>query len=267
MKINVLDDGFVCLVDVMGDDSSIVQAARISYGAGTKTVSEDEKLIRYLMKHEHTSPFEMVELKFHIRLPMDVMRQLVRHRTASINEYSTRYSEAIDSFYRAAPVGWRLQATTNKQGSGDYASEDLAIAASEGETRLYDEIRTEYQWCLANGIAREQARKHLPLCTYTEIYWKIDLRNLFHFLKLRMAPAAQFEIREYANAIFNIVKERVPLATRAFEDYCLNAVTFSKQEMEAMRNILKWNVGINDAALQAGLDGRELTEFLEKLEK
>lgn len=249
--INVLDKGFVRLVDVMGDDNSIVQAARISYGEGTKSVSDDVGLIRYLMRHNHTTPFEMVEFKFHVRVPMDIWRQWIRHRTASVNEYSTRYSEAIDDKHVASV--WRAQSTTNKQGSEGIVD---GIRLSEREAELHALSYDVYHERLLAGVSREQARKDLPLSTYTEAYWKIDLHNLFHFLRLRMDSHAQYEIREYANALATYVKQSVPIAWRAFVDYKLQALTLSGLEVGIINGTLDKEV----------LTGRELKEFLAKCE-
>ena len=199
-KFPVLDDGFVCLVDVMGDDSSVVQAARVSYGEGTKKVSDDRTLIRYLLRHRHTTPFEMAEIKFLVRVPMDCWRQWVRHRTANINEYSTRYSLAIDAAQTTPVDEWRTQAESNRQGSGEPLSAELGQQLTDSETELQNQMRSVYQQRIDKGVAREQARKDLPLATYTEAYWKIDLHNLLHFLALRMDSHAQLEIRNYATA-------------------------------------------------------------------
>ncbi|MFM7033929.1 MAG: FAD-dependent thymidylate synthase, partial [Planctomycetia bacterium] len=185
-KFPVLDDGFVALVDVMGDDGSVVQAARVSYGEGTRKVSDDRQLIRYLMRHAHTTPFEMAELKFVVRVPMDCWRQWIRHRTASVNEYSTRYSLAIDSMQTTADGEWRSQATNNRQGSAGLVAEAEGRRLTQSEADLQGMARRVYEERLGAGIAREQARKDLPLSTYTEAYWKIDLHNLLHFLALRM---------------------------------------------------------------------------------
>ena len=242
--IECLDDGFVRLVDHMGGDSAIVQAARVSYGTGTKAVSDDRSLIRYLISHQHTSPLEMVEFKFHVRVPMDCWRQWIRHRTASVNEYSTRYSEAIDSRSITAEDQWRLQAVDRKQGSGEFAPAKLQSPPdpaayyeftgeylSKREREIHDLADRVYQERLDAGIAREQARKDLPLSTYTEAYWKIDGNNLFHFLGLRMDSHAQLEIRTYANAIAKLIQGIIPFAWEAFEDYQLNAMTLSQPEI------------------------------------
>lgn len=239
-KFPVLDDGFVTLVDVMGDDSAIVQAARVSYGAGTKTISDDRALIRYLMRHEHTSPFEMAELKFMVRVPMDIWRQWIRHRTASVNEYSTRYSIAIDSAHRTAPSQWRYQSKQNKQGSYGFLPDDLGEQLSEEERQLHAFARQVYRNRIEMGVAREQARKDLPLSTYTEAYWKIDLHNLLHFLELRMNPAAQLEIRQYAEIIGNeIVAKLFPITWEAFLDYRLHAVKLSKKDQEVLEKLIR----------------------------
>src|SRR5512141_1588779 len=225
----VLDHGFVRVVDYMGDDGAIVQAARVSYGKGTKRVQEDRALIRYLMRHAHTTPFEMCEMKLHVRVPMDTWRQWIRHRTASVNEYSTRYSEAIDAAQRTAPDAWRLQTSANRQGS----SGTLVLADGERLTASEDELqrraREVYDARIAAGVAREQARKDLPLSTYTEAYWKIDLHNLLHFLELRMDLHAQQEIRAYAEVIGReLVKPLFPLVWEAFEDYQVQSLELSR---------------------------------------
>ena len=230
-KFPVLDDGLVRVVDYMGDDAAIVQAARVSYGAGTRKVSDDRGLIRYLLRHRHTTPFEMCSLKLHVRVPMDAWRQWIRHRTASVNETSTRYSVAIDAAQRTAPDRWRLQAVDNKQGSDGLVNEELGRQLSAEEAELQDRARAVYNRRLEMGIAREQARKDLPLCTYTEAYWKIDLHNLLHFLTLRMDRHAQQEIRAYATVIGReIVAHWLPLTWEAFEDYRLGATVFSRLE-------------------------------------
>src|SRR5262245_58039165 len=185
-KFPVLDDGFVCLVDLMGDDQAIVQAARVSYGEGTRKVSDDRGLIRYLLRHRHTTPFEMAELKLLVRVPMDCWRQWIRHRTANVNEYSTRYSLAIDAAQSTAPDEWRTQATGNRQGSGEMLGTADGARLSAAEAEYQDKARALYNERIELGVAREQARKDLPLSTYTEAYWKIDLHNLLHFLALRM---------------------------------------------------------------------------------
>ncbi|QDT71343.1 Thymidylate synthase ThyX [Lacipirellula limnantheis] len=234
----VLDDGFVRVVDYMGSDDSIVQAARISYGAGTKRVSEDRGLIRYLMRHRHSTPFEMCEIKLHVRVPMDCWRQWIRHRTANVNEYSTRYSEAIDAAQKTVASDWRTQSSVNRQGSGERLPAEAGSLLAERERELHEMARDVYNERLAAGVAREQARKDLPLSTYTEAYWKIDLHNLFHFLALRMDPHAQHEIRAYAELIGQeIVSKWCPLAWEAFLDYRLNSISLSMIEVTLIQRI------------------------------
>ena len=231
----ILDDGLVRVVDYMGDDQAVVQAARVSYGDGTKKTSNDRGLIRYLLRHRHTTPFEMCSLKLHVRVPMDAWRQWIRHRTASVNETSTRYSIAIDSAQKTGPDQWRIQATDNKQGSSGWLDTTTGAALTRAEADFQNEARRVYNERLEHGIAREQARKDLPLCTYTEAYWKMDLHNLLHFLALRMDPHAQKEIRDYATVIGEeIVSRWVPLTWEAFQDYRMGSVSFSRIEHEIM---------------------------------
>jgi len=273
LKYKVLDDGFVRLVDYMGDDSSIVQAARISYGKGTKKASDDETLIRYLMRHHHTTPFEMCEIKLHIRCPMDVWRQWIRHRTASVNEYSTRYSEAIDSAQKTKSSDWRKQSVTNKQGGDERIDESLGSLLSKYENSFHESARGLYEHRLELGVSREQARKDLPLSTYTEAYWKIDLKNLLDFLASRMDSHAQLEIREYANTIADIVRIWVPMTWRAFEDYRLGAMTLSKTEITCMHTVMNcigigWNKDqITESIKESMPNKRERAEFMDKLFK
>lgn len=231
----VLDDGFVRVVDYMGSDESIVQAARVSYGKGTKKIHEDRGLIRYLMRHLHTTPFEMCEIKFHIRVPMDCWRQWIRHRTANVNEYSTRYSVAIDSAQTTPEDEWRFQAVGNRQGSAGFVDPVSGKELTKKEQDLLRLTREVYDERLAKGIAREQARKDLPLSTYTEAYWKIDLHNLLHFLYLRMDSHAQYEIRKYAEVIGNeIVAKWCPITWEAFLDYRVNSSHMTRLEMEVL---------------------------------
>jgi thymidylate synthase (FAD) len=230
-RLPVLDDGFIRLIDYMGDDASIVQAARVSYGAGTKKVHEDRGLIRYLMRHAHTTPFEMCELKLHVRAPMDCWRQWIRHRTANVNEYSTRYSVAIDAAQTTQHDHWRQQSEQNRQGSGGFLDHAVGDKLSTRERELQKVAREVYEERLAAGVAREQARKDLPLSTYTEAYWKVDLHNLFHFLRLRMDAHAQEEIRDYANTIgYQIVALWCPLAWEAFLDYQIHSMNLTNLE-------------------------------------
>lgn len=260
-KFNVLDHGFVRVVDYMGDDSSIVQAARVSYGAGTKAVSEDRGLIRYLMRNRHTSPFEMCEIKFHIKLPIFVARQWIRHRTANVNEVSGRYSVMPEEFYVPHVQDVQPQAKDNKQGrNGTLPKDDVDTfrRVCQNNHRDFD----DYNGIVGNGVARELARINLPLSTYTEWYWKIDLHNLLHFLKLRMDGHAQKEIRDYANILAEIVKKWVPHTFEAFEDYVLDAKTFSRKEMGALRR-LETNA-LRVVVESSDLTKREKAEFLAK---
>jgi thymidylate synthase (FAD) len=238
--IKCLDRGFVRLVDVMGDDSSIVQAARVSYGKGTKSVRQDKGLIHYLMRHEHMSPFEMVEFKFHCKMPIFVARQWIRHRTASVNEISGRYSVMEDTVWMPAPEDLRRQAKINRQGSIEEAVPEPAN--SELIAQYNDDIETTFkhyhEW-VDKGVAREIARVNLPLSTYTEWYWKMDLHNLLHFLHLRLDSHAQKEMRVYAEAIAEFVKKKCPYTWEAFVEHRLNAVTFSASEAGILREAAK----------------------------
>ena len=242
-EVKIHEHGLVALLDVMPRfapvgktaDFAIVQAARVSYGEGTKHISEDRGLIRYLARHRHTTPFEMIEFKFHHVMPIFVARQWIRHRTANVNEYSARYSVVKDRFYRPSVEGVRQQSKTNRQGGEGPAdvstAEDFLRYLEETEKAQY----AGYEKAIEGGIARELARVGLPLSVYTEWYWKIDLHNLLHFLSLRMDPHAQQEIRDYANAMFGLIQPIVPVAAEAFLDYRLNAMSLSGLEIEALR--------------------------------
>jgi thymidylate synthase (FAD) len=263
--INVLDHGFIRVVDYMGNDAAIVQAARVSYGKGTKSVSEDRGLIRYLMRNGHTSPFEMCEIKLHCKMPIFVARQWVRHRTASLNEYSARYSEVPDEFYIPEPEQVRAQSKANKQGRDEELQSSLVDqfitdvdTTSNGQYDVYEQYITE-------GVARELARIVLPLNTYTEWYWKIDLHNLLHFLELRCDKHAQWEIRAYANAILAIVKNWVPLTYEAFIDYRLDGSRLSRLELAYIRHLLSDKILRYTTEQAMGFSKREWNEFLEKL--
>jgi len=260
----VLDKGFVRLVDVMGDDHRIAQAARVSYGEGTKTVREDAALIDYLMRHRHTSPFEMVEFTFHVKAPIFVTRQWFRHRTASVNEISARYSVLKDEFYEPAPGELRAQSELNKQiGEGELPAEAAEKAARLLAAADRDVYRA-YQELLELGVAREQARSVLPVGIYTEFYWKQDLHNLLHFLKLRLDYHAQAEIQAYARAVAGFVKERVPLVWRSFEEHVLNAVSLSQSEKDVLRQLLSKSE-FEQALKDVGLPKSRVREAVEKV--
>lgn len=259
----VLDKGYVALVDVMGSDFAIDEAARTSYGEGTRKVNETNGLLRYLMRHRHSTPFEMAELKFHVKVPMDCWRQWIRHRTANVNEYSTRYSEAIDECQVTSPMYWRSQSKSNKQGSGDFVNADLGTLLTIQEKELHEHAREVYEYRLKGGVAREQARKDLPLSNYTIAYWKVDLHNLFHFLSLRLDSHAQLEIRSYAEVIAGIVQELFPLAWKAFNDYRLDSVNFNKMEWRLLQyNSREWD---ETRLAEFGLSKREGEELEAKI--
>lgn len=237
-EFQVLDKGFVRMVDYYGSDSRIVQAARVSYGEGTKTVSQDGALIDYLLRHQHTSPFEQVVFTFHLKMPIFVARQWVRHRMGRMNEVSGRYSIMKDEFYVPENSCISKQSTNNKQGRGDVFEEQQAKEFQaefiEGQQKAYE----VYKDMVEKGIAREIARINLPLALYTEFYWQMDLHNLFHFLKLRLDSHAQYEIRLYAEKILEIIKTVCPMAVSSFENTMEKAVSFNGEEMEALRKIL-----------------------------
>src|SRR4051794_32057982 len=269
-----LDHGFVRVIDYMGDDAAIVQAARVSYGRGTRRVSEDAGLIRYLMRHRHSTPFEMCEIKYHVKLPIFVARQWIRHRTANVNEYSARYSILDREFYVPSPEHLAAQSVANRQGRG-------AVLEGEEASWVLDLLRTDAARCYDHyaemlnedeagaqrdpsrqGLARELARMNLTLNTYTQWYWKADLHNLFHFLSLRADAHAQYEIRVYAEAMLRSVEAWVPLACAAFRDYRLGAVTLSAQMLAAVQRMLA-----GEAVDQAnsGLSRREWVELMAAL--
>ena len=234
--------GFVRLIDIMGSDEDIADAARVSYGKGTRTASDNKGLIRYLVRHKHTSPLEMVEVKFHLKLPIFVMRQLVRHRTASLNEYSGRYSIMSDDFYEPSDDYIKPQSQTNKQGRGGELSEVWKQSYKQRIHEITAKAKYAYKFLIGTestshgGLTRELARTVLPVSNYTECYWKIDLHNFFHFCRLRMDDHAQQEIQDYAKVMYEMVKPEVPIATEAFEDYIYNSSTLSRMEM----NVLKY---------------------------
>ncbi|HUV29756.1 MAG TPA: FAD-dependent thymidylate synthase [Acidobacteriota bacterium] len=267
-EFKVLDHGFIRLVDYMGSDQAIVQAARVSYGEGTKKISEDRALIRYLMRQRHTSPFEMVELKFHVKLPIFVARQWIRHRSASVNEYSGRYSVMRPEFFRPERKDIRLQSTVNKQGrSQDELPDDIKDRFLDHLQGSQETQYAEYEAFVETGLARELARINLPLSLYTEWYWKIDLHNLFHFLRLRMDSHAQAEMRAYANIMAEVVRTVCPIAYEAFEDYTVNAATFSAPELVILVKYLESAEMGLDSLVREGLSKREAQELLAKLER
>jgi thymidylate synthase (FAD) len=272
--IPVLDHGFIRVVDYMGDDAAVVQSARVSYGRGTRAVTEDRGLIRYLMRHRHSTPFEMCEIKYHVKLPIFVARQWIRHRTANVNEYSARYSILDREFYMTAPGQLAAQSSSNRQGrgsvlQGEEAAEVLRLLRQDAMT-TYD----HYAWMLnedeaggapdpaRQGLARELARMNLTLNTYTQWYWKTDLHNLLHFLSLRADAHAQYEIRVYAEAMMQTVEAWVPASAEAFRDYRLGAVTFSAGMLAIVRRMLA-----GEAVTQAGsgLSPREWRELMATL--
>ena len=284
-----LNLGFVVLTDVMGNDKTIVQSARVSYGDGTKKVSEDRGLIRYLMRHLHTTPIEMIEFRFLCKMPIFVARQWIRHRTANVNEYSGRYSVMVDEFYVPELEHILPQSTTNKQGRDGEMSMADKIAVRDEIIKSNIECYNRYQNLLGGdlekssmvfsdsfeGISREMARGVLSVNNYTEWYWKIDLHNLFHFLALRMDSHAQYEIRVFADAMYELIKPVIPLAVEAFEDFILNAERMSRMEMDLLRYMVEgsWDLAKSafgegtekGVAKHFGLSMRELREFKEKL--
>jgi thymidylate synthase (FAD) len=267
MSLNCLDKGFVRLVDYMGDDSAIVQSARVSYGKGTKSVNVDRELIRYLMRHKHTSPFEMVEFKFHVKLPIFVARQWIRHRTANVNEYSGRYSQMKNEFYLPELEQLRHQSSMNKQARGnEKLPEGEAVSILERMDEIQQKLFMEYESYLSQDLARELSRINLPLSTYTEWYWKIDLHNLLHFLRLRLDWHAQYEIRVYAGKIAELIKPIVPLTYEAFEDYTVNSLSFSKQELSVLNLMMNKNIPEEKILNDKGIKGLELKEFMKKIE-
>lgn len=263
----VLDHGLVRVIDYMGDDAAICQAARVSYGRGTKAVSDDRGLIRYLMRHWHSTPFEMCEVKFHVKLPVFVARQWIRHRTANVNEYSARYSILDREFYIPAPEALAAQSTVNNQGRGQVLEGAEAARVldllREDAMRSYDhyeDMLTPDEGTGKLGLARELARMNLPANIYTQWYWKCDLHNLFHFLRLRADSHAQYEIRVYAETMCQIVKDWVPQAYEAFEDYRLGGVNLSGKSVEVLKRRLAGEVVTQETS---GMSKGEWREFVE----
>lgn len=273
VPFKVLDHGFIRVIDYMGDGGAVAQMARVSYGKGTKTVNEDRGLLRYLMRNRHSSPFEGDEIKLHIKLPIFVMRQWIRHRTANVNEYSMRYSEPKDEFYCPELENIQLQATDNKQGRSGEMELEYKEEFQRVTSMTAERAKTAYNQHKAMGVARELNRMNLPLTAYTEAYWKIDLHNLLHFLSLRADPHAQYEIRVYAEVILEqIVKVWVPDIYEAFIDYVMEAETFSRQEMDIIKKVMymavtqsKFVPHIKEELTENGVSKREIAEFLTKI--
>lgn len=274
-KVQVGSGGYIQLVDVLGSDHRVVNAARVSYNKHNEfgeqsDILADRNLLRYMMRNHHTSPFEQGEIVFLVRSPMDVWRQWIRHRTANVNEWSTRYTEAINDTAATAPDAWRLQDQSNRQGSSpDCLNEVDGYHLSENEKLLHERARDVYESRLEAGVAREQARKDLPLATYTEAYWKCDLHNIFGFLYLRLDTHAQLEIRQYANEMWSFVQALFPLSAEAFKDYRLDAITFTGPELTYMasqpwRGLGDMNLS-EDNATQLGMTKRECEDFNGKL--
>ena len=273
--IEVLDHGFVRVIDYMGDDSSVVQSARVSYGKGTKKISNDKGLIKYLMRHRHSTPFEMCEIKFHIKLPIFIARQWIRHRTANVNEYSARYSILDKEFYIPSAKNLAAQSQINNQGRGDALTDDEASNVIQILKNDAEQTYANYETLLnenssggvldegKSGIARELARMNLTLNTYTQWYWKIDLNNLLHFLALRADDHAQYEIRVYADVMLDLVKKWVPLTYEAFEDYRMGGTELSAKEIKLMRKLLK---GEKVSFEEEGLSKREWSELQRKFD-
>ncbi|WP_264374099.1 FAD-dependent thymidylate synthase [Wolbachia endosymbiont (group A) of Sphecodes ephippius] len=260
----VLDHGFIRVVDYMGSDSAIVQAARVSYGKGTKQISQDEALIKYLMRHHHTTPFEMCEIKFHVKLPIFVARQWIRHRTANVNEYSARYSILDNEFYTPKPEQVAKQSDNNKQGSGEAFDPDTSKEIIDSLINDSNLVYSHYEKFIEQGLAREIARTNLMLNYYTQFYWKIDLHNLLHFLKLRADKHAQYEIRVYAEVMLDIIKKWVPLAYNAFVEYCLESACISRTGLEIIRKLIK---GENFTREESNIGKREWGELMSILDK
>jgi thymidylate synthase (FAD) len=272
--VPVLDHGFVRVVDYMGDDAAIVQAARVSYGRGTKKVSDDAGLINYLLRHRHTTPFEMCEIKYHVKLPIFVARQWIRHRTANVNEYSARYSMLDREFYIPAPDQLATQSQANRQGRGDVLQgdeakrvlqllqDDASLAYDHYVEMLNEEPDGSVVDAGRSGLARELARMNLTLNTYTQWYWKIDLHNLMHFLSLRADAHAQYEIRVYADAMLESFKRWVPITYDAFTQYRMGAVELSAAAMDVVKKLLAGDAVSQETSAMSKREWRELMESL-----
>jgi thymidylate synthase (FAD) len=263
-EFKILDHGFIRVIDYMGDDSAIVQAARVSYGSGTKQIREDIGLINYLLRNSHTTPFEMCEIKFHIKAPYFVARQWIRHRTANVNEYSARYSIVDQDYYVPNSEEVSLQSINNKQGRGDKMEKEFADSVIDIIKNTSDEQYKHYSEMLKNGLSREIARVVLPLNYYTEFYWKIDLHNLMHFLKLRSDHHAQYEIRLYALQIIEVLKLWVPHTYQAFQDYKINSKNFSEKMINSMKKMIN---GEKIDQESSGLSKREWSELIDIIKK
>ena len=261
-EIKVLDHGFIRVIDYMGDDAAVVQAARVSYGKGTKTVSEDAGLINYLMRHKHTTPFEMCGIKLHVKLPIFVARQWIRHRTGSFNEYSGRYSIMDDDFYVPSRKNLGLQSASNKQGREGVLDESVAITSIGSIINHSKEAYSLYEGLLRNNVAREIARMVLPVNFYSQWYWKVDLKNLLDFLKLRTDPHAQYEIRVYAEEIEKILKQWLPITYGCYEKHMKDGVSFSAQAVKLVRRMLTYEYVTQETS---GLSKREWDEVMKVL--
>jgi thymidylate synthase (FAD) len=263
-KFDILDKGFIRVIDFMGGDDAIVQAARVSYGAGTKAVSDDKALISYLVKHKHTSPLEMCEIKLHLKMPIFVARQWIRHRTASINEYSARYSVLSNEYYIPELERMQMQSKNNKQGSGEVLPDELAKKVQNILEEDAKKCYADYEFFLSDDVnfARELARMNLTLNYYTEFYWKIDLHNFLHFVNLRAHSHAQYEIRVYAEKMLDIAKIWCPFAVEAFENYVMHAKTFSKSQLDVLKKLLKREDLTQETSGLSKRDWNEIQELL-----
>ena len=260
--------GFVRFIDIMGDDNSIADAARVSYGEGTRSVSDNRNLIRYLVRNKHTSPLEMVEVKFHLKLPIFIMRQLVRHRTASLNEYSGRYSIMTDECYEPSDDYLQPQSQSNKQGRDGELSDNWKLSYKQKIYEAINKANVAYKFLIGNntphgGLSRELARTVLPVSNYTECYWKIDLHNFFHFCRLRMDSHAQQEIRDYAKVMYEMVKPEIPIAAEAFEDYSLYSVSLSRME----RNVIQYVFETFPEIQQTSGFTQSMKSYMERVKK
>jgi thymidylate synthase (FAD) len=268
----VLDQGFIRVVDYMGDDAAVVQAARVSYGKGTKQVSTDQGLINYLMRHRHTTPFEMCEIKLHVKLPIFVARQWIRHRTANVNEYSARYSVLDDGSYRPELDQLAAQAAHNRQGRGEALDSARAAAVRDRLDASAEAAEATYRWLLGDaagepGLSRELARMVLPLSAYTQWYWKVDLHNLLHFVALRADAHAQYEIRAYADVLMEIIDKWVPITAAAFRDYRIDGAALSGKALTVVKRLLAGETVDPDTTGMSPREWRELQALLDMPEE